>query len=131
LLDRKDQENDLEPEQRLLRYTVFGWAAFHFQCLELGEFAAPYHAGYSIRSLRDRITSFQSVAGFDVVSPAGGRRHIIPRASWDLKNKLQRAITDLKMDEWGLNYDDFKPASIGNHLERDLDLGKCGSIQSG
>jgi len=102
----------------MLRYMVFGYAKFFSQHLELGEFAAPDHAGSSIRSLRNRIDEFQSTEGFHVISPNGGRRHVISGGSWDLKKELQKTIIDLKMDEWGLVYDDFKPSLVDNKPNR-------------
>jgi hypothetical protein len=106
----------------MLRYMVFGFATFCSQDLKLGEFAAPDHAGSSIRSLRDRINLSQSMQGFNVKAPNGGEQHIVPGGCWDLKNELLRAITDLKMDEWGLDYDDFKPSLVGNRPNRVPDL---------
>jgi hypothetical protein len=102
----------------MLKYMAFGLATFCSKDLELGEFAAPDHAGSSIRSLRNRIDLYQSMQGFTVKAPGGNERHIIPGGCWDLKNELQRAITDLKMDEWGLDYDDFKPSLVGNQPNR-------------
>jgi hypothetical protein len=56
--------------------------------------------------------------GFKVKAPNSSKRHIIPSGRWDLKNELQRAITDLKMDEWGLDYNDFKLSLVDNRLNR-------------
>ena len=122
MLDREAQKKDLLPERKMLRYTVFGFATFCSQDLELGEFAAPDHAGSSVRSLRNRIDLSLSMEGFKVKSPSGGVWFIDPGESWDLKNELQRAISDLKMDEWGLDYDDFKPPFVGNPPNRVPDL---------
>jgi hypothetical protein len=97
---------------------VFGFATFCSKDLEIGEFAVPDYAGSSIRSLRHRINLSQSMGGFMVGGPNGSEQHIIPSGPWDLKNELQKAITDLKMDEWGLDYDDFKPSLVDNQPNR-------------
>ena len=98
----------------MLRYMVFGFATFYPKDLELGEFAAPDHAGSSIRSLRNRINLSQSMQGIMVKAPDGVGRKIADGGCLDLKNELQKAITDLKMDEWGLDYDDFKASLVDN-----------------
>jgi len=89
---------------------AFGSATFLSQHLELGEFAAPDHAGSSISSLRSRLDSFYSGS----TSLAG--------TGWDPKKKLQNAISDLKIDEWGLDYDNFKPSHVDNQSNRVPDL---------
>jgi hypothetical protein len=118
LNDEAQKSQDLAPAYQMLRYTVFGFATFCSKDLELGEFAAPDHAGSSIRSLRNRINLSQSMEGFKVKGPNGSERSIIPGGYWDLKNELQRTITDLKMDGWGLDYDDFKPSLVDNRPNR-------------
>ncbi|KAN0103381.1 hypothetical protein V8E51_011694 [Hyaloscypha variabilis] len=119
LLDREAQKQDELPVQSMLRSMVFGFATFCSQDLELGAFAAPDHAGNSIRSLENRINLSQSMQGFKAQSPSGSVQHILPGGIWDLKSELQKAITELKMDEWGLDYDDFKQLPVSNRLEVD------------
>ena len=118
MLDHEAQGEEL-PERRMLRCTVYGFAIFYSQDLELGAFAAPDHAGSSIRLLKNRINLFPSMQGYKVTSPKGGCRHIVNKGSWDLKNQLQEAITELKLDEWGLDYDDFKRSPVSNRLNID------------
>ncbi|KAH8809258.1 hypothetical protein F5884DRAFT_901370 [Xylogone sp. PMI_703] len=110
LLDCEAELKDSLPAQKMLRYMVFGFATFCSQDLKLGDFAVPDHAGSSIRLLRNHINLSQSMQGFSVGTSNGVRRHIHPGGSWDLKNELQKVISDLKMEEWGLDYDDFKPS---------------------
>ncbi len=92
----------------MVKYMAFGHAIFYSQDLELGEFSQPNHAGSSIRLLRSRISLFQSVEGFNIQSSKGTNRHVAIGGPWDLRNELEKAISDLKIDEWGLDYDDFK-----------------------
>lgn len=48
--------------------------------------------------------------GFTVCPPnKHGGLWIIEGGAWDIQEKLQDAMTDLKIEEWGLDYDDFKP----------------------
>ncbi|KAE8454334.1 hypothetical protein EG329_005259 [Mollisiaceae sp. DMI_Dod_QoI] len=108
LLDGEKQKDSTLPEQKMVKYMVFGHAIFYSQDLELGEFSRPNHAGSSIRLLRSRISLFQSVEGFNIQSSKGTNRHVAIGGSWDLRTELQKAISDLKIDEWGLDYDDFK-----------------------
>jgi hypothetical protein len=109
-----EKGQDLLPEHKMVKYMAFGLATFCSKDLELGEFAVPDHAGSSIRSLRNRINLSLSMQGFRVKGPNGTERYMIPGGRYDLKNELQRAITDLKMDEWGLDYDDFKLSLVDN-----------------
>ena len=110
---------DRNQVHKTLKYMAFGFATFYTQHLELGKFATPDHAGSSIRSLKDRIDSFQSIEGFTVTSPSGNSRIF---NSWDLKKELQRAISDLNMNEWGLDYENYKPSHVCNQRNRFLDL---------
>ncbi len=123
MLDRKWQDEfQNKPEYKMLAGMVLECATFCSQDLELGEFAAHDHAGRSICWLRDRINLSQSMANFKFVGPDNGKRYVIPDGNWDLKSELKRAITDLKMDEWGLDYDDFKPSPPNNRPNRVPDL---------
>jgi len=109
LLLRKPPEGTL-PESSLLKAMTFGYLTFSCQNLQLGEFRTPDHAGYSVVWLKRNINSLEPMHGFTVCPPTShGGRCIIEGGSWDLKKKLQDAMTDLKIEEWGLDYDDFKP----------------------
>jgi len=101
----------------MLQWLVIGSATFYSQDLKLGAFAIPDHAGTSIRSLCDRTALIQSLVGCIVEFPTGVRRHVLKDGVWDLKYKMQKAIDDLKMDEWGLDYDDFKPVRADNRVK--------------
>ena len=111
LLKPQGEQLDLLPN-RLYKYMAFGDATFCSQNLQLGPFASPDYRGSSMRSLRDGISSWQSVGGFVIACPPPGCQNLnIQGTTWDLKCPLQNAITKLKMDEWGLNMDDFRPES--------------------
>jgi hypothetical protein len=101
---------------KMLRCLVIGSATCYAQDLKLGAFSVPDYASTSIRSLCDHIASTQSLERYTVESPDGKRKHIYKDGAWDLKHKMQKAIEDLKMDEWGLDYDDFKPVHVGNRV---------------
>jgi hypothetical protein len=60
----------------------------------------------------------------------GDSEDITNEGEWDLKYLLQKTMTDLKMEECGLNYDDFSPSFITNREEKLLEVGKCDSGQS-
>lgn len=98
---------------------VYGFATFCSQDLQLGALAAPDHAGNSIRLLKKRIDLSQSMQGFNVTSTGGRGRHIVAQGGFDLKYELQKAIKELEMDTWGLDYDDFKQSSASNRPNRD------------
>lgn len=100
--------------------TIVGFTQLCSQDLKLGEFSAPDHAGISIRWLKIHIDLSQSMQGFVVKPPNGGGENIIPGGIWDLKYWLQKCIRDLNMDEWGLNYDDFKPSLVGSLPNREF-----------
>ncbi|KAH8803295.1 hypothetical protein F5884DRAFT_711969 [Xylogone sp. PMI_703] len=121
LLGSEIQKTNPIPVQERVKYMVFGFATFSSQYLKVGEFSLPDHAGSSVRSLKNSINSLPSVRGFAVTSPTGGVGEIINGGIWDLENKLQTAMNDLKMDDWGLEYDDFKPRAICNQQNRVLD----------
>jgi hypothetical protein len=99
------------PETSLLRAMTFGYLTFSSQTLQLGEFGTPDHAGCSVMWLKRSINSLETMQGFTVCPPVNhvGGRCIIGGGTWDLKKKLQDAMSDLKIEEWGLDYDDFKP----------------------
>ncbi|KAF8859492.1 hypothetical protein BDZ45DRAFT_725244 [Acephala macrosclerotiorum] len=118
LVSSENRQTDTLPEQKMLRCMAIGLAAVCSQDLELGEYAVADHAKSSIRSLISRIDLLQSMQCFEVTAPSGGNRHIFPGGSWDLKDTLLRAISGLKIDEWGLNYEDFKPARATDRLDR-------------
>jgi hypothetical protein len=105
-------EGSTGDDLKMLRCLVIGSATCYAQDLKLGLFAVPDYASTSIRSLCNHMASTQSLEGHWVESPDGKRKHIIKDGRWDLKHKMQKAIVDLKMDEWGLNYDDFKPVHV-------------------
>jgi hypothetical protein len=106
------QEKAPLPAQEMGKCAVFGFAVFSSRDLKLGDFAAPDHAGTSIRSLRDSINALQSMEGFVVRAPSGGKGSIHSGGEFDLKSELQEAIKRLGMDEWGLEYDDFNPSLV-------------------
>jgi hypothetical protein len=89
---------------------VYGVTVFHSRDLGLGEFAAADHAGSSIRSLKRSINSLQSMKGIKI-RVGHGQSIIHPGHPWEVVDDLKKGIDDLKMDEWGLDYDDFKPPS--------------------
>jgi hypothetical protein len=99
------------PESTLLRAMIFGFMTFSSQNLQLGEFSTPGHAGWSVRLLESRINSLINVENFTVCPQKNIRagRSVAQGGIWDLKTKLQGVMTDLKIDEWGLDYDCFKP----------------------
>jgi hypothetical protein len=122
LLDKsKQQINGIKPKQLMLRYLVFGFATFCSQNFELAEFAAPDYAGDSIRLLRDPIKSLQSMKDFKIQAPNVCNRKIVASGAWDLKNKLQKAVDKLKLNDWGLNYDEFKPSFSTNRVDRKVE----------
>ncbi|KAE9366922.1 hypothetical protein N431DRAFT_445613 [Stipitochalara longipes BDJ] len=97
------------PEHRMLGCMAIGFATSWNQNLKVGNFAAPDHAGSSVRLLIEQIKQSQTMEGWTVQAPnEGASRFIIPGGKFDLKAELQKTIIDLKMDDWGLNYDDFK-----------------------
>lgn len=106
------EEHKTLPELTLVRAMAFGFVTFCSQNLQLGEFGTPDHVECSIRWLRDRINLLQSTGGFTVCPPnvQGGGRFIIQGGPWDLKNELQTVMSGLNIDDWGLDYDDFKPS---------------------
>jgi hypothetical protein len=95
---------------------VIGSATRYAQDLKLGAFAVPDYPSTSIRSLCDHMASTQSLEGYRVESPNGEKEHVVKDGPWDLKHKMQKAIENLKMDEWGLDYDDFKPVHVDNRV---------------
>lgn len=106
---RKDPD-DILPESFLARAMAFGYLTFSSQTLKLGEFGTPDHAGCSVMWLRRSINSLETTKGFTVCPPNHkGGRMIKEGGPCDLKKQLQDAMTNLKIEEWGLDYDDFKP----------------------
>jgi hypothetical protein len=99
---------------------AFGFVTFCSQDLQLREYGTSDHTGCSIRWLRDRINLLQSTQGFTVCPPNlhTSGRYIIQGGPWDLKNTLQTVMSDLNIDDWGLNYDDFKPSFGANRLDK-------------
>jgi hypothetical protein len=106
----------LRDDLKMLRCLVIGSATCSAQDLKLGAFAVPDYASTSIYSLCNQIASTESLEGCWVESPAHSGKHIDKYGVWDLKYKMQRVIEDLKMNEWGLNYDDFKPVHVDNRV---------------
>jgi hypothetical protein len=109
-------DEGLTGDLKMLRCLVIGSATCYAQDLKLGLFAVPDYASTSIRSLCNHMASTQSLEGYWVESPDGKKQHINKDGPWDLKHKMQKAIEDLKMDEWGLDYDDFKPVHADNRI---------------
>jgi hypothetical protein len=103
-------------DHQMVRWLVIGSATCFAQDLKLGPFAMPDHASTSIRSLCDHVASTQSLDVYWVEAPDGKKKHALKDGLWDLKNKMQKAIKDLKMDEWGLDYDDFRPVYVDNRV---------------
>jgi hypothetical protein len=101
-------------DQKMLRYLVIGSATCYTRDLKLGAFAVPDYASTSIRSLCDQIASTQSLEGCQVYSP--DRQMFYVNQFWDSKYRMRKVIEDLKMDEWGLDYDDFKPVHVDNRV---------------
>jgi hypothetical protein len=107
LLQKDDGENS--PEHTLLRAMALGFLSLCSQKLQLGEFRTPDHAGCSVGWLKRSINALESMKGFRVCPPnEHGCKSIVGGGGWDVKKKLQDAMTDLKIEEWGLDYDDFK-----------------------
>ncbi|KAH7112792.1 hypothetical protein B0J11DRAFT_619450 [Dendryphion nanum] len=91
-----------ESKNYMLKCMVFGHATFFCQDLELSEFAAPDHAGSSIRTVLDRIKSTQYTNDFFVASPSMESGSIVKNGLWDLKHRLEKAVEDMEMDKWGI-----------------------------
>jgi hypothetical protein len=89
---------------------AFGFATLCSKDLRLGEFATPDHAGISIQSLKYHIDTLRSMKDFQVSSNSknSNAQLIVPGGKWDLKKQLQKAIRDLKMEQWGLDYDKYR-----------------------
>jgi hypothetical protein len=118
LINPKATSKSEVSEYDTLKFVIFGHAAFLTRELELGEFAALDHAGNSIRMVSDRIKSAQYLHGVTVSSPSSNGEHIIPGGSWDLKHILEKAVKDLNMDDWGVEYADIKLLP-GHQLRKD------------
>lgn len=99
-------------DQQMVRWLVIGSATCFAQDVKLGVFAVPDHASTSIRSICNHVDSTQSLDVYFVESPDYTKRHVLKDGVWDLKYRMQNAIEDLKVDEWGLDYDDFKPVYV-------------------
>ncbi|PMD24653.1 hypothetical protein NA56DRAFT_643173 [Hyaloscypha hepaticicola] len=109
VLLRKYPDEDT-PQYTLLRAMALGFLSLCSQNLQLGEFRTPDHAGCSVRWLERSINSLETMKGFTVCpSNNHGGRWIREGGPWDVEKILQDAMTDLKIEEWGLDYDDFKP----------------------
>jgi hypothetical protein len=109
------------PEDTLLRAMALGYLTFSSRDLQLGEFRTPDHAGCSVGWLKRSINSLETMKGFTVCPPKNhGGRFIIEGGPWDVKGKLQDAMADLNIDEWGLEYDDFKPTMGPKRPNSDL-----------
>jgi hypothetical protein len=120
VLLRNDKEGIL-PESSLLKAMVFGYLTFSSRDLQLGEFRTPDHAGCSVAWLKRRIDSLKTMLGFTVCPPKNhSGRFIIEGGPWDVKKKLQDAMADLNIDEWGLEYEDFKPTMGPKRPDSDL-----------
>jgi hypothetical protein len=105
----------------MLKWMMDGFVTFCSKSLELAEFAAPDHAGRSIRSLRNGIKLTRSMHGIFVRRYIRDGQYVSAThrgGSWELKDELQGAINDLKIDEWGLDYDDFRPSHASNRQNR-------------
>jgi hypothetical protein len=112
LILQKSSDDQNKPEQVLLGCMVLGFASHCDQNLKLGNFAAPDYAGISVRSLEVKIDNLISMQGYHVGIPKiGKKRWINNNGIWDLKYNLQKAIKDLKMDGWGLEYNEFRRSS--------------------
>ncbi|KAH8805128.1 hypothetical protein F5884DRAFT_885137 [Xylogone sp. PMI_703] len=106
------------PSSRLLICIALALVTFNYQEFRLGDFARPDYAGGSVSALRYEIQSSQSMQGFCITSPDGDR--IGFDSGWDLKNELEKAMDDLKIDDWYLEYDDFKPSLVDGRQRRFL-----------
>jgi Holliday junction resolvasome RuvABC ATP-dependent DNA helicase subunit len=104
----------------MLRCMVFGFAEFCSQDFELGAFAALDYSGSSIRSLKIRIDQIEKLSDFTVKTSTDSRS-VVENDYFDLKNQLQKAMNNLKMDEWGLDYNDFKRLPIIDQVNIDLE----------
>ena len=89
--------------------------------LQLGEFRTPDHAGCSVGWLKRSIDSLETMKGF-TVCPRNkhGGRYIIEGGTWDVQKKLQDAMANLNIDEWGLDYKDFKQTTGPKRPDSDL-----------
>ncbi|CZR66800.1 uncharacterized protein PAC_16701 [Phialocephala subalpina] len=116
LLDSRRQSDDRKQEKKMIRRMVLGDATFCSQALKIGEYATPDHNGSSVYLLKDRIERMQSTTGFFVHKEGSNGRDdsFVPVGGpFDLKHALQKAIDELKIEAWGLDYDDFKPTILG------------------
>ncbi|KAN0092035.1 hypothetical protein V8E51_017882 [Hyaloscypha variabilis] len=100
------------PEDKMFSLMAMGHTSFYLRHLELAEFAKDGHVGSSIRLLSDRVDSFPSMANFSVVGPHGSSTWILPGTPFDLKSELQGFLAVLRTEEWGLDYNMFKPSPV-------------------
>lgn len=70
--------------------------------------------GISVRMLQSRATSMFDPMGWNMKLVT---RHYSsqPAVPVDYKGAVSKCIENLKMDEWGLNYDDFQPPQVNQH----------------
>lgn len=76
----------------------------------------PDYTGVSVRSLRDQIACMVDERDFDILGPGNKRQW----SNWPplrTKDHLSKCLEELKIDEWGLDYDNFKPPPASKHLE--------------
>ena len=98
----------------MTKYMVFGHATFLGRKMRLGEFAAPGHAGISIREVSDRIESAQDTNKFVVTTLKGSSKGRWDR-TWDLKGRLKKVVEDLDMDNWGIEYSNDELSGLANN----------------
>ncbi|KAF2436229.1 hypothetical protein EJ08DRAFT_645232 [Tothia fuscella] len=97
--------NPEQRQDRTMRGLILGCVELSCQDLRLGDFARKDHAGLSIRSVKSSISALESLDGWAVDTCSSGyRRHFMSIEFWDLKIRLQKTITELKMEKWGLEY---------------------------
>ena len=108
LLSRKYQIHSLPAASKFLRLAFFGYATFYLQKLEFGEFAKPDFDGNSIRLLDDRVKSLPSMGGITVQDSDRSFGPIPPDS--EFKSEAQRLISEVLIEDCGLDYDDFQPS---------------------
>lgn len=81
-------------------------------------FEQPDHSGISVRWLEKSIECMPDMTNY-LFKESSSRWNCATLSRGTVKGILSKCIEDLKIDEWGLDYDDFKPSPVRNDPEGD------------
>lgn len=106
----------------MIQCTAIGCVVSCCQILQVGIFAAPDYSGVSVCgaiSATQQLALLRDARVFTTDDRSLTLR-INPTSSWDVNKQVQDAVDGLQVDEWGLDYENFKREPVIDQIRQDL-----------